>query len=189
MVVSNAGPVADESGVRRRQDFGIATFVTEDVPVVGVQTAFVHGEYVDHDDWAIEVRPRAALAVSVIDGPRRVTVVQLHGLRDPAGKHDTPARRTQAERLADLIERARSQGDLTVVGGDLNLLPDSETFAVLAKLGLTDLVGTADTRTSAYEKPGRHANYLLVSDPAAVKSFTIVAQPEVSDHRPLLLEI
>lgn len=76
-----------------------------------------------------------------------------------------------------------------VVCGDFNLLPDSETFVVLAELGLTDLVGTADTRSSRYRKPVRHANYLLVSDVAAVKQFEIAAEPEVSDHRALVLDI
>ena len=191
MVASDAGPVTDESGVRHRQEFGVATFVTAEVPVIGLQTSFVHGDFVDHDDWAIEDRPRSALATRIVDRShdRSVAVIQLHGLRDPAGKHDTPARAAQAERLADLVVRAGAGTDLTVVCGDLNLLPDSETFTVLADLGLTDLVGPADTRTSAYAKPTRHAGYLLVSDRTAVKSFTILTAPEVSDHRPLILDL
>jgi endonuclease/exonuclease/phosphatase family metal-dependent hydrolase len=191
MVASDAGPVTDESGVRHRQEFGVATFVTAEIPVIGLQTSFVHGDFVDHDDWAIEDRPRSALATRIVDRSHHssVAVIQLHGLRDPAGKHDTPARAAQAERLADLVVRAGAGTDLTVVCGDLNLLPDSETFTVLADLGLTDLVGPADTRTSAYAKPTRHAGYLLVSDRTAVKSFTILTAPEVSDHRPLILDL
>ena len=136
-------------------------------------------------------RPRAALGVRVVARPggRTVTVVNLHGLRDPAGKHDTPARRGQAARLAELVQRLRRPGDLVVVCGDLNLLPDSETFDVLAGVGLVDLVGTADTRTSRYAKPSRHASYMLVSDPGAVKHFDAPAAPEVSDHRPLVLDV
>jgi endonuclease/exonuclease/phosphatase family metal-dependent hydrolase len=78
---------------------------------------------------------------------------------------------------------------VTVVCGDLNLLPDSETFGVLAGLGLADLVGECGTRTSRYRKPVRHASYLLVSDPGAVARFEILTKPEVSDHRALLLDI
>jgi endonuclease/exonuclease/phosphatase family metal-dependent hydrolase len=44
----------------------------------------------------------------------------------------------------------REPGDLTVVCGDFNLLPASERFQILAELGLVDLVGDADTRTSRY---------------------------------------
>lgn len=190
-VASDAGPVRDESGRRLRQDFGLATFVAEHVPVVGIHTAFIHGTFVDHDEWTTTNRPRVALATRLVDrtGRRVLTVVQLHGLRDPAGKHDTPARRAQAERLAELVQRVRQPGDVAVVCGDFNLLPDSETFAVLAKSGLVDLVGTADTRTSRYRGAVRHASYLLVSDPSAVTRFDILAEPEVSDHRALLVEI
>jgi endonuclease/exonuclease/phosphatase family metal-dependent hydrolase len=77
----------------------------------------------------------------------------------------------------------------TVVCGDMNLLPDSETFAILGRRGLVDLVGTADTRTSAHRKPLRHANYMLVSHPDTVASFATPATPEVSDHRALILDL
>ncbi|GGK81783.1 endonuclease/exonuclease/phosphatase family protein [Mangrovihabitans endophyticus] len=188
-VTSDSGPVHDDTGHRRRQDFGVATMVGEDLPVVGVDSAFVHGQFADHAEWVSD-RPRAALAVRTVDraAGRPVWVVQMHGLRDPSGKADTPARRRQAERLAGLVRRIRRPEDLVVVCGDFNVLPDSETFGVLAGLGLTDLVGGADTRTSHYGKPTRHASYLLVSDPAAVNRFEILAEPEVSDHRVLILE-
>jgi endonuclease/exonuclease/phosphatase family metal-dependent hydrolase len=190
-VAADSGPVSDGAGRRHRQDFGVATFVAEEFPLAGVESAFVHGEFADHDEWTIEDRPRVALATRSIDRPggRAVWVVQLHGLRDPAGKGDTPARKAQAIRLAELVGRIRGPKDLVVLGGDLNLLPDSETFAILAGAGLTDLVGAADTRTSSYPKPVRHASYLLISDPAAVRDFTIPAHPEVSDHRALILDI
>ncbi|MFC5187458.1 endonuclease/exonuclease/phosphatase family protein [Actinomadura harenae] len=190
--VSDAGPVRDHEGTVHRQDFGVATFVGETFPLVATRTALVHGEYSEHpDEWPPGDRPRAALAVRVLDraSGRFVTVVQLHGLRDAGGKGDTPARRDQAKRLADLVTDAREDGDLVVVCGDLNLLPDSETFEVLAGIGLTDLVRESDTRTSRYLKPLRHASYLLVSDPSAVRRFEILAEPEVSDHRALMLEV
>lgn len=188
---SDSGPVTDATGVRHRQDFGVATMAAERLPVVGVDSAFVHGTFVEHTEWTVADRPRVALAVGVVGRTvgRRVWVVQVHGLRDPAGKADTPARQDQAVRLAELVERVRDPDDLVVVCGDFNLLPDSATFDVLRGIGLTDLVGAADTRTSHYPKPVRHASYLLVSDADAVERFEIVRQPEVSDHRALLLDL
>lgn len=187
----DAGPVASRDGAVRQQDFGIAMFIDERLPLIGQTAGFVHGGFVDHQEWAITDRPRLAHAARLVDrtANRAVTVVHLHGLRDPAGKHDTPARQAQAENLVRLIERTRQPGDLTVVSGDLNLLPDSETFDLLAGIGLVDLVGTLDTRTSRYTKPIRHANYLLVSNVTAVKHFDAPGNPEVSDHRPLILDI
>lgn len=190
-VACDAGPVRDHHGRAHRQDFGLALFVHERFPVVGQAARFVHGAFVDHDRWAIADRPRLAQGVRVVDraNDRTVTVVHLHGLRDPLGKGDTSARRAQAEWLAELVLTLRAPGDVTIVAGDFNVLPDSETFAVLGTIGLVDLVRDADTRTSRYPKPTRHADYLLVSDPAVVERFEVVATPEVSDHRPLLLDL
>jgi endonuclease/exonuclease/phosphatase family metal-dependent hydrolase len=188
--VSDTGPVLVD-GKRHRQHFGVALFVRRSVTRIAERAAFVHGSYTDHGEaWPHSDRPRAAQVARLLapDG-RVVTLAHLHGLRDAAGKADTPARRAQAERLAGLIRAVRQPGDLTVVCGDLNVLPDSETFTVLGSLGLTDLVGDADTRTRSYAKPVRHASYLLVSDRAAVRDFQIVADPEVSDHRPLVLDL
>jgi hypothetical protein len=187
---SDAGPVVDGDGRRHRQEFGLGLFVAERFASIGAGTRFVHGRFTDHDEWPTGGRPRLAQAVRLRGGPDRVvTVVQLHGLRDPAGKGDTPARRAQAERLAELVDDVRRPGDVTVVCGDLNLLPTSETFQVLGGLGLVDLVREAGTRTSYYGKPVRHASYLLVSDPSAVRHFEVLAEPAVSDHCALVLDL
>ena len=82
-------------------------------------------------------------------------------------------------------------GDAVIACGDFNVLPGSETFRTLAGLGLADLVtagGHTDTRTSHYRKQPRWADYLLVNDLVRVDRFEVVAAPEVSDHRPLLLD-
>lgn len=190
-VASDTGPVSDGSGARHRQDFGLATLVGEELPVCGVESTFVHGAFTDHEEWPAGDRPRVALAVGTVErsAGRSVWIVQVHGLRDPLGKGDTPARLRQAERLAGLVTRIRGPRDLVVMCGDFNLLPDSATFGVLAGAGLTDLVGAADTRTSRYRKPVRHASYLLVSDVSAVDRFEILSEPEVSDHRALILDV
>lgn len=194
-VASDAGPVAIEHGVGSptacRQDFGLATFVDERHPVVGQLSEFVYGTFVEHDRWPSNGRPRLAQGVRVLDraADRYVAIVHLHGLRDTAGKGDTPARRSQARRLVAVVERLRRHDDLTIVCGDLNLMPASETFDQLADIGLVELVGEADTRTSVYTKPTRHANYLLVSDPRSVRRLDIPALPEVSDHRPIILDL
>ena len=187
---SDAGPVACSAGSVHRQDFGLATFVAERLTVIAEAARFVHGEFATYEAWPAEGRPRVAHAIRVLDpGGRPVTLAHLHGLRDAAGKADSPERSAQARRLARFVAETRRSGDTTVVCGDFNLLPDSETFTVLADIGLVDLVGDADTRTSRYRKPIRHADYMLVSDPGRVVAFEVLAAPEVSDHRILRLEL
>jgi endonuclease/exonuclease/phosphatase family metal-dependent hydrolase len=78
------------------------------------------------------------------------------------------------------------------VCGDLSIEPDTETFKVLAGKGLTDLVighGFEGARTSHYKKRRRSADYMLVNNAVTITRFTVVLEPEVSDHCPLVLEL
>jgi Metal-dependent hydrolase len=188
-----SGPLYD--GARAyRSEFGLATFLRTSFSVIGEAAGFVHGTY-SPDGWGEHPRARNAHCLRVYDheAGRPVTLAQIHGLRDPAGKGDTPARADQARRLIALIDSVRASGDPLVVCGDFNLLPDSATFAMLREaFGLVDLVtshGFTDTRTSFYEKPGRYADYVLVTPDVTVRSFDVVETPEISDHRALLLDI
>ncbi len=186
------GPLLD-GGREHRSEFGLATFVRRGFPVIGQAMDFVHGAFVP-DGWGAHPRARNAhgIRLSLPQTEATVTIVQMHGLRDLDGKADTPARRAQAEQLAAIVERLRQPGDQTVVCGDFNVLPGSVTFDMLGKLGLTDLVvgrGHDDTRTSHYVKAERFADYMLVSPKVTIRRFEVVAQPEVSDHRALVLDI
>jgi len=174
-------------------EWGLATFVRQGLPVIGQAQGFIHGDF-PASGFGEHPRPRNAHGIRIFrpETGSAVAIVQMHGLRDLAGKGDTPARLAQAHALVGLIEKVRQKGEGLVVCGDFNLLPGSETFAVLGKLGLTDLVttrGFTDTRTSWYPKEGRHADYLLATPEVQIEKFEVVAEPEVSDHRALLLEI
>jgi hypothetical protein len=173
--------------------WGLATFVRRDHLVIGQVADFVHGDY-PGEGWGEYPRPSNVIALRIAPGGRlpAITVSQVHGLRDTAGKEDTPARLAQAQRLVELTGRIARRGEGLVVCGDFNVIPDSATFARLGELGLSDLVtgrGFSDTRTSHYRKPGRFADYMLVNDVMPVAGFDVVTDPEVSDHRPLVLEI
>jgi endonuclease/exonuclease/phosphatase family metal-dependent hydrolase len=173
--------------------WGLATFVHRALPVTGQAQAFVHKTYSPHG-YGDHPRSRVAHAIRLYDhaGDRGMTIAHMHGLRDLAGKMDTPERLVQAQRFADMIRSVADPEEPLVVCGDFNVEPDSETFGVLAKLGLTDLVksrGFTGTRSSHYAKPGRFADYMLVNARVDVLRFDVVSAPEVSDHCPLLLEI
>jgi len=192
------GPLWDQD--RQVPSFwGIASFVRAGLTVIGQHQRFVHGRF-SAKGFGDHPRARTALALRLHDADtdRTVTVAQMHGLRDPAaGKADTPARRAQAMRLADMVAGLAEPGDAVVVCGDFNVDPDSETLAILRDsglrgLGLRELVtggGHPGTRTSHYRKPGRFADYLLVNDAAPVRRFQVLTAPEVSDHCPLLLDL
>lgn len=173
--------------------WGLATFVRADLPVIAQTQGFVHKGYAPHG-YGDHPRSRSAHAVTLYDHARdrAITIAHMHGLRDPAGKHDTPERLAQAHRLLAMAQGVGSPDAPLVVCGDFNVEPDSETFAILGRAGLRDLVtagGFAGTRTAHYTKPGRFADYMLVNPAIAVRSFAVIFDPEVSDHCPLVLDI
>lgn len=174
-------------------EFGLATFVRKSYPVIGQAAGFVHGEF-SIDGWGAHPRSRNAHCIRLFDYEQGypITIAHMHGLRDTAGKGDTPARRHQADALVEIIRQVRQGDERLVVCGDFNVLPDSVTFEILGRLGLAELVtsrGHDDTRTSHYRKQPRFADYMLVTSNIEVINFDPVAEPEVSDHRALLLDL
>ena len=117
----------------------------------------------------------------------------MHGVLPRGGKGNVPIRTEQAKRFADIIASVAKPGNRIIACGDWNLLPDGHIFSSLQhRFGLQDLVtsyGFTDTRTSYYKKPDRHSNYMCVSPGIEVVAFNIPVAPEVSDHRPLILDI
>ena len=178
--------------MRYPSQWGLATFVRKSIAVIAQAQGFVHGAF-SADGYGDHPRSRTAHAIRVFDFStgRPTVIAHMHGLRDIEGKHDTPARQAQAKRLVHLVRTVAEEGDRVIVCGDFNVLPESETFAVLKELDLVELVttrGFTDTRTSHYAKQNRYADYMLVNPSVQIHHFDVVRQPEVSDHRPLLLE-
>jgi len=175
-----------------RSQWGLATFVHKGLAITEQAQAFVHKAF-SPDGFGEHPRARNAHAVRVYDfgKSRFACVAHMHGLRDLRGKVDTPERMAQAQRLAELVTRIAAPDDAMVACGDFNVEPHSRTFEILRGIGLTDLVTTGgfnSTRTSYYSKPGRFADYMLVNRRVEAARFSVVTDPEVSDHCPLVLE-
>jgi endonuclease/exonuclease/phosphatase family metal-dependent hydrolase len=185
------GPLTDAQGRVWQTDHGLAVWTGAGVNVTSRLDGYVHGSF-RADGWGPEPVPRAIQVLRINSGGRTMTIAHFHGLRDPAGKADTPARAAQTAAVFAALNRIRQPGDLTVLAGDFNLRPDSTFFDRARAEGLIDLVttrGHADTRTALYPKPERFADYLLLSDPAALRAFVLPAEPLLSDHRPLILDL
>jgi endonuclease/exonuclease/phosphatase family metal-dependent hydrolase len=187
------GPLWDANGRAWNSEHGIACWVAPHLAVTERLQGFVHGRF-RPGGWGEPPVPRTMQAMRVRHPEAEASLVvgHFHGLRDPEGKHDTPARARQAVRARALMEGLVGQGEGMVLGGDLNVLPGAETFATLAEAGLRDLVtgtGLTDTRTTLYDKPQRFADYMLVNDAVAVAGFDVPAEPLMSDHRPLILDV
>ncbi len=186
------GVLHDKTGQPVASEHGQAVWVAPHLAVTGLWQGFIHDQF-RPDGWGPEPVSRVMQIMRLCDPAEgsQVVFAHFHGMRDPSGKGDTPARRAQAEAVLGALRAFIEPGEALILAGDFNLLPESETFPLLAELGLRDLItafGITDTRTSLYTKPQRYADYALVTDEVEVLSFDAPAEPEVSDHRPLILD-
>lgn len=186
------GMLRDAEGRQVPSEHGIAFWVRRHLALSHLNQDFVWGRF-RGGGWGPDPVPRAIQIgrIAGLPGGQGFVFAHFHGLRDPSGKGDTPQRAVQAERVAQLLGGFARLHEPMILAGDFNLLPDSATFGVLAKLGLADQIGAhgiTDTRTDLYPKPQRFADYLLTNATVGIHRFDVPAHPQVSDHRPLILE-
>jgi len=126
--------------------------------------------------------------IDLIINGEPLTVVNVHGVwQDKSYKVDTPARLVQSNCLKDFLSKKEGR---SILCGDFNLLPDTESVRIIENAGLRNLVkeyGIKSTRTSFYDKPQKHADYVFISKDVEMKDFKVLPE-EVSDHSALLLE-
>lgn len=147
--------------------------------------------------------PRTIQGATFKKGNDVYVVAHFHGLWTGGGKEDTEDRYRQSLKagafVTDLALKARSQFGIhpkVILGGDLNLTSGTKSLRLLCeadafgRIGrvLNHEFGITDTRTCHYLKGVREADFAIVSHNTKVSRFEAPAAPEVSDHRPLILE-
>lgn len=113
-------------------------------------------------------------------------VVNVHGLWNGKGKTDSPERLTQSRNIRNFVNTLKKP---VVLCGDFNLLPDTQSMAIL-DAGMSNLIKEhqiTSTRTSYYPKSIRLADYLIMSPEVQTHDFKVLSD-EVSDHAPLYVE-
>ena len=118
-----------------------------------------------------------------------INILNVHGLWTGKGKSDSEDRIKQSQNIIDFIKTLEEE---TVLCGDFNLNPDTESIKMFENFGLKNLIrenNTSSTRTSLYIKDENpFADYTFVSKDVEVKSFEIMPH-EVSDHSAMKLVI
>lgn len=185
------GPLWDDQRREVQSEHGIAIWVHRRLAVTELRQGFIHGQY-RPKGWGAEPVPRAIQMARVMppEAGDSFAFGHFHGLRDPSGKGQTPARAAQTQAVVSALSVFQPL-DRMILAGDFNLLPDNPFFADLSGLGLTDLVtanGHTDTRTRLYKKAQRFADYTLVGAEIGVERFDLPAVPVVSDHRAMILD-
>lgn len=128
----------------------------------------------------------------IISNGQAVHLCNVHGVSKP-GKLDTPPRIIQSQVIIDFMDTRRG---VKIVGGDFNVLPDTESVKMFSRAGYHDLIqeyGIKTTRNRlAWEKYPENrldfSDYAFTSTDARIKLFDVPAM-EISDHLPMILEI
>ncbi len=185
------GYVNDSQWTGLEMEYGLAVFVRRSLPVVAQRSGMVHGTFrCDSTGNPPLSRSGHVFRCRLRDG--HITVGHIHGLWDPAGKHDTAERSNQAAAFGELIDSVAQKGDGILACGDFNLLPDSATFAKMGQTAWRNLISEFEiqsTRNSLYTKEIRFADYALVNSAVNVTSFHVPQEPIISDHCPLIMNV
>ena len=124
---------------------------------------------------------------------QEITLLNFHGLSRPGDKLDSPDRLKQFRGVIDFMQR---WSKIRIIGGDFNILPDTESIELFEKQNYRNLIREFNIPTTrnriVWEKfPDNkqlHSNYAFVNKEVTIKSFS-VENIEISDHLPMILEI
>lgn len=175
-----------EETVAEARPYSLATYVRQSIEVI-------ESHPVSHADTTTGL----GLLTRIRVNGRELSILNVHGnphaIEPQDTKTDSSARLRQSD---DFLEAVAMTGP-DIIGGDFNLLPDTESLEIFRRAGYRDLIrehAIATTRNhlawDRFPEGERYlfSDYVFVSPELAVKSFT-VPDIEVSDHLPLILEI
>jgi endonuclease/exonuclease/phosphatase family metal-dependent hydrolase len=143
----------------------------------------------DWTNWYTQDHARAIQIVELeIQPGKNLQVLNLHGIWTQ-DKHGDDRTRKECEYI---VKAAKRKNIPTIIAGDFNLLPNTESIAILNKefRNLTLEFNIQNTRPDFKDtlETGNNAiDYIFVSEDVKVRDCN-VPQVEVSDHLPLMLE-
>lgn len=122
-----------------------------------------------------------------------IHLCNFHGRAYPGDKLDMPGRLLQSK---GLIEFYKDKNGAKIIGGDFNMLPDTESIRMFAKNGYRDLIKEFNVKTTRNrlawkmypDNPQYYSDYVFISPDVTIRNFS-VPDIEISDHLPLILEV
>ena len=168
--------------VAEDNDFPQATYTKKDVHVIASGTILTEDK-----------NSGLGLYVQCQTPEYDLYVCNFHGSSLPGDKLDNPDRVRASQAVINFFQ---DKADPVIIGGDFNLLPESESVRLFARNNYKDLIKDYNVKTTrnrlAWELyPGHeqyHSDYVFVGKDIKIKDFTVRAG-EISDHLPLILEI
>ncbi len=134
------------------------------------------------------------LYTEIAVGDTTLHVVNFHGASQPGDKLDNPERLSASQGIIDFMA---GKSGLKIIGGDFNLLPETQSVRMFTDAGYVDHIkknGITTTRNrlawGRYPEHDRQyfADYVFTSPDVVVQRFEVIDN-EASDHLPLVLDI
>lgn len=180
-ILSNYTEYSDQKYISEDDYFNITTFVRSDIQVQSSGTLMAKN--MD--------RGLATYVEAMIDN-KSVYICNVHGKARPNAKRDDAGRLGQS---ASLIDFFQDMNGPVVIGGDFNLLPDTQSIEMFTQSGYKDLIKQFEIDTTrnclAWDRfPVKmyHSDYVFLSHKVQLEGFS-VPKNEISDHLPLIVEI
>ncbi|MEI6479416.1 MAG: endonuclease/exonuclease/phosphatase family protein [bacterium] len=174
------------ANVDSRVSFGLAIFIRKTFKIDSFEMAFLQGDEMSPPGSNLVLLPYSAQFLKFLDNSgRKVTLAHVHGICDWP-KTDTPARIRQSEIINEFLAKKNTS---EIICGDFNLLPETESIALIEKnrVGLIKEFGIQNTRNSLVPTP-HVSDYFFVSSDLKVEDFS-VSKLFASDHLPLILAV
>lgn len=122
---------------------------------------------------------------------KEFSILNFHGIAYPGSKLDNKDRLLQSQKLLALT---KNFGQNTILGGDFNLLPKTESIRIIERKYINPIkkynIKSTRNENSWKRYPNSKqyfADYVFVSKGIKVKAFE-VPYTEISDHLPMILE-
>lgn len=170
---------------------GQATFVRRSLKILETDARYIYG------DKSVEIRqdftnePKNVVGTLLEANGKQLFVANVHGLWFPGDKHDTPDRIKQSEIILEFV-KGRKQP--TIICGDFNLEPETESVKILERAGYRNLIreyNITNTRNEnswlAHNNKQYYADFTFTTPDVQAKKFE-VPHNLVSDHLPMILE-
>lgn len=136
-----------------------------------------------------------ALYTEVVIGGKKLALINMHGEWQPGTKIDTEERLRQSRTLIEFLD---GKDGPRIIGGDFNLLLETESVTLFERAGYKNLIrdwGIKTTRNQISwdmwpDLPKQFwADFVFVSPEVEVKSFQVPEDDRSSDHLPMILEL